>query len=119
MSSKAFFLLRLNDHVQYLRRVQATLDGKDDFQGSDFHDCKLGKWLYGEGAAEAQATGAQAKEIFDGLLEPHQRFHEASQQALLSRQQGDAAASHGAVTQMHKLSNTLVDMLLSLDKLSK
>jgi hypothetical protein len=118
MSGKAFFLLRLNDHVQYLKKIQATLEGKGDFQGTDHLACKLGEWLYGEGATEADSVGAEAKGIFDSLIEPHQRFHEASKRALEKGQQGDTGASNEAVTEMHKLSNTLVDKLLTLDKLS-
>jgi len=53
MVGKAFFLQRLNDHVVYLKKVQRTLDGTEDFQVTDCHDCKLGKWLYGEGVITA------------------------------------------------------------------
>ena len=119
MADKAFFLLRMNDHVQYLHKIQATLEGKGDFQGTDWHECKLGKWLYGDGSAEAEATGPEAKAIFDGLFEPHEAFHKASHTALAKQQDGDEEASREAVTEMYRLSNTLVDMLLSLDQKSK
>ena len=73
MEGKAFFILRLNDHIQYLRKIQATLEGTGDFHGTDYHDCKLGKWLYSTGPAEAEAAGPEAKALFDSLFEPHQR----------------------------------------------
>lgn len=118
MADKAFFLMRLNDHVQYLRKIQATLEGKGDFQGSDYHDCKLGKWLYGSGADEAASIGAGAKAVFDSLFEPHKLFHEASKQALEKQQAADGAGAKQAVTEMHRLSALLVNKLLDLDRMA-
>lgn len=119
MEGRAFFLLRLNDHVQYLRKIQATLEGSGEFRGTDFHDCKLGKWLYGEGAAEAEAAGPDAKALFDRLFEPHKRFHQASHDAVEKQEAGDTAGSKAAITEMMKLSVVLVDTLLELDKTAK
>ena len=114
----AFFLLRLNDHIQYLNRIKATLSGKGDFQGSGHHDCKLGKWLYGVGPAEASEVGPEAKAVFDSLEEPHQQFHEASAKALELALAGKATESEAEVTAMHRLSAHLVERLLELDRLS-
>ncbi|MBK1724610.1 CZB domain-containing protein [Thiocystis violacea] len=119
MDGTAFFLLRLNDHIQYLRKIQATLDGKGDFRGTDFHACKLGTWLYGAGPAEAAAAGPEAAALFDSLIEPHQRFHQASHEAIARQEAGDPAGSRAAVTEMMTLSATLVDTLLALDKAAK
>lgn len=118
MTGKAFYFQRLNDHVQYLKKIQATLDGKGDFQGTDFHDCKLGKWIYNEGAEEASVVGDEARRLFDTLLEPHQRFHDASHEAVVKQQAGDSEGAEAAVTEMHKLSTVLINILLELDKLS-
>ncbi|MEN8177391.1 MAG: CZB domain-containing protein [Pseudomonadota bacterium] len=118
MAGKAFFFQRMNDHVQYLKKIQATLDGKGDFQGTDFQECKLGKWLYDEGPEEASAISAETKSLFDTLLEPHQRFHDASHEALQKHRDGDSEGAKDAVTEMLKLSNVLINILLELDKLS-
>jgi len=56
MSLRAFFLKRLNDHVLYLKKIKLTLDDRGGFCGSDYHLCKLGEWLYGEGNTETEAT---------------------------------------------------------------
>ncbi|MBK1718189.1 CZB domain-containing protein [Thiocystis violacea] len=119
MEGKAFFLFRLNDHIQYLNKIQARLDGRGDFAGTDFHDCKLGKWLYGSGPEEAESAGPEAKALFDSLMAPHERFHQASHEAIAKQQAGDAAGSKAAVTEMLSLSVTLVDTLLALDKAAK
>jgi hypothetical protein len=119
MESKAFFILRLNDHIQYLRKIQATLDGQGGFRGSDCHDCKLGQWLYGSGPAEAQAAGSEAKVLFDSLFEPHRRFHDASHAAIEKKSAGDDMGSHADITEMMKLSVVLVDTLLALDKAAR
>lgn len=116
MSGKAFFYQRLNDHVQYLNKIQSTLGGKGDFQGTDFHDCKLGCWIYGDGADEVAAVSDEAKQLFDSLIEPHQKFHEASKLAVEKHQSGDSTGAEVHVTEMHKLSATLVNTLIELDK---
>ncbi len=118
MAGKAFFFQRMNDHVQYLKKIQATLDGKGEFHGTDFHDCKLGKWLYGLGPEEASAVSDEARSLFDTLLEPHQRFHDSSHEAVQKHLAGDKEGANEAVTEMHKLSNVLIKKLLEIDKLS-
>jgi len=118
MVGKAFFFQRLNDHVQYLRKIQATLDGKGDFRGMSCHDCKLGRWLDGDGPAEASAVSAEAREIFDRLIEPHEQFHQASARALELQEAGDSEGARKAITEMDQLSVKLIDTLLELDKLS-
>ncbi len=118
MATKAFFIQRLNDHIQYLRKIQATLNGRGDFQGTTHTECKLGCWLFGTGSDEAMLVGADAKALFDTLIEPHERFHLASRQALDSQQANDMASAEAALTEMHKLSAILVNKLLELDRLA-
>lgn len=119
MPTKAFFLMRLNDHVQYLKNIEATLVDKGDFQGTNHHDCKLGQWLYGDGAEEVAAlSNSKAQEVFDSLFEPHERFHTISKQALEKKQAGDEPAAQAAMTEMHKLSHIIAHKLLELDTLA-
>ncbi|HHJ80238.1 MAG TPA: hypothetical protein ENJ65_01240 [Candidatus Tenderia electrophaga] len=118
MATKAFFIQRLNDHVQYLKKIQATLDGNGDFQGTAHTECKLGRWLFGAGSDEAVLIGADAKALFDSLIEPHERFHLASRQALDSQQAGDMVSAEATLTEMHKLSTVLINKLLELDRLA-
>lgn len=113
--STAFFFQRINDHIQYLRRIEKTLEGKGDFRGTPHTDCKLGLWLYGEGHAQVTALGSRAVEIFESVLEPHQRFHEASARALARQGAGDRAGSERAISEMLRLSVALINKLGSLD----
>ena len=116
---KAFFLMRLNDHIQYLKKIEKRLKEENDFAGSSYKECKLGKWLYGEGGHEvACLNNKEAQEIFDSLFEPHQRFHEASSQALERYQSGDASGAHQAITEMYIFSRIITQKLLQLDAMS-
>lgn len=116
MVAKAFFMLRLNDHVQYLKKMDATLKGQQDFAGSEHTACKLGQWLCGEGAAEvANLTDERAKAVFESMLEPHARFHQVGQQALEKKRSGDEAGAHAAMTELHTLSTVLMNKLIELD----
>lgn len=114
----AFFLLRMNDHIQYLNKIKATLDGKGEFRGSDHHSCKFGKWLDSDGPKEAAEIGADAKAIFEAIIAPHERFHQVSHQALAAHDAGNTAEEKQCVTEMHQLSSKLVDNLLALDRMS-
>lgn len=115
----AFFLMRINDHVQYLNRIEATLAGNDDFKGTDHHECKLGKWLHNEGANEvAELHNSRAQEIFESLFEPHERFHQVSKEVLEKKPAiNDEEHHETALTEMCQLSQILTQKLLELDAL--
>lgn len=116
MSSKnAYFLQRLNEHVQYLRRVNATLKGEDHFQGKAHTECKLGQWLYGTGEQLLQIN-AVTQELFTMIEGKHHAFHEASDQALALHHAGDHVNSYRAMTTMLKVSGELVNLLLTADQ---
>jgi hypothetical protein len=116
--SSAFFFLRINDHVQYLRRLEKTLAGTGDFRGAPADACKLGLWLQGEGRGQAEEIGSEAVALFNELIEPHKGFHESSFRALEMKERGDEAGSRDAITEMMKLSLVLINKLTELDKLS-
>lgn len=119
MAGKAFFLMRLNDHVQYLKKIEKTLEGSGDFAGSEHTDCNLGKWIFNEGPDEVAAlSDPKAKEVFESIKEPHERFHTISREALQKKQAGDDAGAKAASTEMHKLSTVLTNKLLQLDSMS-
>lgn len=119
MLKRAFFLLRLNDHIQYLKKIEATLAGTGDFQGTSHLDCKLGKWLYDEGMKQvANMQDNNAKILFNDIFEPHKLFHKISKAALEKKQIGDHQGAKVAMTQMYKLSHIIVQKLLALDKLN-
>ncbi len=116
MAGKAFFLMRLNDHVQYLKHITDTLDGKANFAGSSHTDCKLGQWIYGEGEAEvATLADPRAKDIFDKIKDPHEKFHSISKTVLEKHANGDAEGAKKAATEMHVLSTQIYNRLLDLD----
>ena len=115
MKSTAFFLRRLNDHILYLTKIKHTLEDKGDFCGTDHHLCKLGGWLYGEGEAQAKEIGDEILQIFKKLIEPHKAFHEESSIAVEAHRNGDVVTQEKAFTEMHKLSNRLVSLLLEMD----
>ncbi|MES9940640.1 MAG: CZB domain-containing protein [Candidatus Thiodiazotropha sp. 6PLUC2] len=119
MNDSAFFLRRMNDHVQYLGKIKATLEDKGVFQGTDHHSCKLGLWLESDGPEQSSAISAEAHDIFNQLLTPHERFHQASKQALDYKATGDIAGMEYAMTEMFKLSNALVTILIELDSMNR
>lgn len=115
---KAFFIQRLNDHVQYLDKITQTVRGKAEFTGCDCHGCQLGKWLDGSGRDDVAAYSDDV-EMFDTLLTRHEQFHRISGEVLAAHAQGDSVGSYRSMTEMHKLSGQLVSLLLGLDRKSR
>ncbi|MDQ5768292.1 CZB domain-containing protein [Thiothrix subterranea] len=115
MQKRAFFLKRLNDHVQYLNKMKGRLAGANTFEPTTCRICTLGQWLHGEGTKEAGEYGDTMLTLFRALFEPHERFHQASAEALHCQQTGDELGMHRALTEMHTLSSQLVGILLKMD----
>ena len=115
----AFFFQRINDHIQYLRKLEKTLKGDGDFTGASHTDCKLGVWMFGEGRQEVAEAGDKAVAVFEGLFDKHQAFHEAGSRALQAKAAGQADAVTKEVTEMIKLSNVLIAGLTELDRLGR
>ena len=115
-SKKAFFMQRLNDHIQYLDKVTKTLKGTADFHGSDCHCCKLGMWLDNEGKQEIEEYATGASHLFGTLQEQHEKFHVLSNDVLQAHEQQDGDNSYKAMTEMHKVSGQLVSLLLEVDR---
>ncbi len=119
MAKKVFFLKRLNEHVQYLKKMDSCLKGNEDFEGTSHTDCQLGQWLYGEAKDEIEELGnSKAKELFNSLFEPHERFHILGKQALEKKKSGDEAGAQELLTELHQLSTTLINKLLELDRVT-
>jgi len=120
MAGSAFFLMRLNDHVQYLKKIDNTLKGKGDFEGCTYDVCKLGVWINQEGPQEVAklSDSARAGEILESIKEPHKRFHDVSHEVLEKQKAGDQASAVALVTEMHRLSTEISNKLLELDKMS-
>lgn len=116
MKEKAFFLRRLNDHTQYLNKVNDTLRGRTEFKGTYPCGCKLGSWLCGEGEKDIQPYGDESMDLFYELYKEHQKFHDVSNEALKGHEDGDTKSD--AFTQMHVLSAKLVTLLLKLDSIT-
>ncbi len=119
MSKQAFYLQRMNDHVQYLQKIRATLKGTGDFQGMECTQCALGQWAYGEGRDEVLSYGAEMHDLYEDLLEQHKAFHQASSEALSCHQNDDEHGQYRAMTEMHTLSNDLVQRLLKMDAIAR
>jgi len=120
MTNNAFLMFRLNDHIQYMKKIQQSLNDKGDFEGIDYHHCKLGEWLYGDGADEIKSAGdKELEEVFQSLFEPHKKYHNASKKALQYHNENNEVEAKKYETEMIITSNILVNLLLKLDASAK
>ncbi len=107
-------------HLRYLKRVEATCAGNDNFDGLTHNECKFGEWYYSEGAAQAESFSPDARTIWDEIGRTHQSFHEKSLRALHQCQsQNDDSAHKLIVTEMLSSSLLLIQSILNLDTLTK
>ncbi|MFK5893120.1 MAG: CZB domain-containing protein [Pseudomonadota bacterium] len=120
MKSNSFLMFRLNDHIQYMKKIQRTLSDKSDFKGLEHQHCKLGEWLYGDGIEEIKSTNnKELEEIFQSLYEPHKKYHDASKKALQHHNENNEKEARQYETKMIVISSILVNLLLKLDASAK
>ena len=113
---KAFFLSRLNEHLQYMGDVEKSLNGDCEFQGCEFNHCQLGQWLYGAGTEEVLSLkNNRALKMFNRLFDVHKKFHEAGDQALLQKRRGYSEISSQCLSDMQLFCSQLITILLALD----
>lgn len=71
------------DHLKWLNAVSDLfLDGKITHLQveTDDHNCKFGKWLYSEQAAQLAKSDPQIAQLLDQIKEPHHKLHESAKQ---------------------------------------
>ncbi len=119
MTSKTFFMKRLNDHIHYLKELDSALKGENNFTGTDAHSCELGKWMYGDGKQEiGQLHNPKAREVFESMFDIHDQFHKLGNEALTKKGSGDNLGAQMAMTRMYGISAELTSKLLELDRVS-
>ena len=101
--------------MQYLNKIKGRLDNTNNFQPTDCHACALGLWLDSDGVDDVLAYGDKMQTLFNRLVEEHEKFHVASSNAVECHEQGDKVGEYREMTQMHKLSNSLIAILLEMD----
>ena len=116
--SNAFLVKRINDHVQYFNKIKGRLDNTNNFQPTDCHSCALGCWLDSDGVNDVLVYGEHMQTLFNRLVEEHEKFHIASHNAVQCHEQGDKVGEYREMTQMHKLSNNLIAILLEMDSVA-
>ncbi len=78
---RAEILQKEVDHLSWANAVLSSLTDESATGlrvQTDFHKCALGKWYYGEGRKEAEASFPQLKGLLAQLEEPHKALHESA-----------------------------------------
>jgi methyl-accepting chemotaxis protein len=69
------------DHLNWVNKINALLTNKDvnslDIELDD-HQCGFGKWLYGEGRAEAELQIPELVPILKSIEGPHNKLHKTA-----------------------------------------
>ncbi len=108
----------LNDHLNYMNGIEKALDGGHEFQECGFNHCRLGEWLYGAGTEEVLSLkNNRALKMFNRLFDIHKKFHEAGEQALMQRGQGNFEAARQILSDMQLFCSQLITILLVLDSI--
>jgi hypothetical protein len=113
----AFLLLRINEHLQNLKQITVTLEGRRDFRGGDHHACKLGHRIDTTGPQEAAEVSSSTAALFRGIPDPHEQLHAAGGRTLAFRATERVTGwAHHEVNELRRISPTAVDLLLGSDR---
>ncbi|WP_430816910.1 methyl-accepting chemotaxis protein [Carboxylicivirga sp. RSCT41] len=72
---------RYVDHLLWAQDVSSLLTDAHVHElhvQTDHHQCKFGKWYYGEGRKNAEALTPELKHLFDEFEEPHIKLHQSA-----------------------------------------
>ena len=102
-------------HMRYVKRVEMTCKGEDDFKGTLHTECAFGRWYYDDGEDLAAQLPPLALEAWIEIGKIHKAFHDESQEALKCQGNGDVSPY---ITEMLRLSSVLVQRILELDAMT-
>lgn len=106
-------MLILDAHMNYLNHVSDFVEGNADQPDiTNYTDCALGQWYYGEAAQDAAIAGHAD---YAKLGDLHQQFHTLTAEAV-SLASGDAAAAQAKITEAYTLFGQISRDLLNIDE---
>lgn len=111
-----FLAERVVDHAIWINKVVAHLKGeiKGAEDLADHHQCKLGHWYYGEGAAAINKYPPQVVDIFKRIEEPHRMVHQSGLMAIQHHSQGDHHLAFDYVNELTKASKEVIALFMEL-----
>ena len=113
----SFLAQRVVDHSRWLDNVVAVLSGKvspGEISLPDHHNCKLGKWYYGEGKEAIKNYSPEAIELFNKLEEPHERVHQIGLAALSHFEKGDEEAAYQESMKLTEAARNIIYIFVKL-----
>ena len=78
---KGVMLQKEIDHLKWVSNVNALLTDEKITEldvETNYKECGLGKWYYGEGRPEAEKLIPALKPIFADMKAPHEKLHETA-----------------------------------------
>jgi methyl-accepting chemotaxis protein len=101
--------LAKTDHRIFMGKIGACLKGDttlDPSQLADHHNCRFGKWYFGEGM---QMCGNLPS--FRAIDEPHARIHALAKEAVSACNAGDKAKAERLYKEMENISDQIASLL--------
>jgi len=111
---QGFCELAKMDHLSFKMNVYQVVLGlaSAGHDHADHRNCRLGQWYYqGEGQKRYAALAG-----YRDLERPHQKLHEAAQQAISAHQQHQGGAALAALMEMERASQEVVAVLERLSR---
>lgn len=101
-------------HLQWKSRLRAHVSGQaliSAAEAGNDHECELGQWYYGPGLEQFGHM-----ETMQRIAEPHREMHELVREIIARADRGERdAAARMIDTELTALSNTVVELLQSLE----
>lgn len=109
LSTNDIIDLAKTDHLLWRWRIESMLVGRVQLDANNVKDhtiCRLGKWYFGDGQKQYGTN-----RTFQALDAVHAEFHKTCATAIELFKQGNKAQAQQTYTEIHKLSNKVLDML--------
>lgn len=110
LSPRQLISLAITDHQLWIWRIDSVIMNNEKVESKvagNYHDCRLGKWLYAEKSLNKHAE-------FQAILNPHEQFHGLAERAVLAKNEGRDKDAASYSEQMHDLSIKLVHLMEAL-----
>lgn len=109
LSSNDIIDLAKTDHLLWRWRIESMLAGRLQLEASNVKDhtiCRLGKWYFSDGQKQYSTN-----RTFQALDAVHAQFHQTCSKVIELFKQGNKIQAQQTYTQIHELSNKVLDML--------
>ncbi|TYO97287.1 methyl-accepting chemotaxis protein [Desulfallas thermosapovorans] len=118
----AFLAERIIDHANWINLVVKTIRGEiaGDNTLADHHNCRLGRWYYGDGKDVIKGYSEALQRSFAAIEEPHRLVHQHGIAAVKHHHEGNSNEAFRHVISLTNASKQIIGIFMQMmDEINK